>query len=153
MNPTIDPVLQSDAPVVKHFMVEVIRASVTREEPVFSQMAGNVEGNMDWWLAHPHDAVHLKACEDGHVVGVILVKHHWNLCSLFIAPERQGQGLGTRLLQAAIRDCTDKAPDGVIRLNAAPEAIAFYARHGFQPRESRQSLPTGFLAMELKLAP
>jgi GNAT superfamily N-acetyltransferase len=83
---------------------------------------------------------------------VVLVKEFWNLCSLFVAHDCQGQGIGRSLVNAAIDICRTKSPTGTINLNSAPNAITFYRALGFTPREASQVLPTGFLPMRLHLA-
>ena len=143
---------EADAAAIKGFMARVIAEAVTREEPVHSEMAANTAANVDWWLASPGSAVHLTAVRGGELVGVVLVKDFWNLCSLFVEPALHGQRIGSRLLQAAVDACTARGTRDAILLNAAPRAIPFYARHGFVPRESARPLPAGFAAMQLKLA-
>jgi GNAT superfamily N-acetyltransferase len=76
---------------------------------------------------------------------------HWNLRNLFVDPSMQRQGLGKGLLQSVVRDCKGKSPKGAIWLNSAPEAVTFYLRNGFKLRESTQTLPAGFVALERSL--
>lgn len=111
----------------------------------------NVADNLHWWNANPDQGCHLKCTLDGKIVGVILVKKFWNLCSLFIAPEYQGQGLGRALLLAAIDQCKGKSEKQAIWLNAAPNAISFYRAMGCISRSSSQQLPLGFNAMQISL--
>jgi GNAT superfamily N-acetyltransferase len=141
-----------DAGLVKAFMAHVIAASVTQDAALLADLQANVEGNVDWWLAHPDDALHLKAVtEGGHLVGVVLVKRFWNLCSLFVEPRLQGRGVGRALLEAAIPQCRGRSPKSAIWLNAAPGAIAFYRRLGFVERAATTPLPPGFLALQRPL--
>ena len=88
---------------------------------------------------------------NGCIVGVVLVKEYWNLCSLFVSPSLQKRGLGHCLLGAAIDACRGRSPKGEIWLNASPNAVPFYERAGFTVRESSQALPKGFIAMRLVL--
>ncbi|MEO7390609.1 MAG: GNAT family N-acetyltransferase [Ramlibacter sp.] len=149
--PPLIAVDESDETELKLFMASVIAESVTREEPMLSDFVGNVAGNVDWWLQHPGQGVHLKCTVHGSIVGVVLVKEFWNLSSLFVSPSVQKRGLGRSLLVAAIDHCRGKSPKGAIWLNASPNAVAFYERAGFTARESSQPLPTGFKAMQLQL--
>src|SRR5205814_10688278 len=124
MDRTIEAVLDGDAADLKRLVAMVIGESVTREEPVHSEMVANARGNVDWWTEH-HTGVHLKAIAAGQVAGVVLVKNYWNLSSLFVAPSLQRQGIGGRLLSAAIAECSTKSPKGAVLLNSAPAAVAF----------------------------
>jgi GNAT superfamily N-acetyltransferase len=54
---------------------------------------------------------------------------------VMVLPEFQRQGIGSRLMEAALdwlrRHCP---PDGMVALFAAPGAASFYERYGFEPR-------------------
>lgn len=151
MSTAIVDVDRGAAAAVKAFMAHVIADSVTRDDRLLAELRANVEGNVDWWLAHPHDAVHLQAVQDGHLVGVILVKQFWNLCSLFVEPALQGQGLGRSLVEAAVARCAGRSPKQALWLNAAPGAIGFYRALGFTDRVPTKALPPGFVAMQRAL--
>lgn len=151
MHTTHYPVEPEDIPHLKEFMARVIDHSIVLEEPIYSAMVANVSSNVDWWLEHRDDAVHIKALIGQQLVGVVLVKSFWNLCSLFVEPSVQRRGIGHSLLVAAIAACKSRSPKQAIWLNASPTAIAFYRAHGFRPRASSQPLPPGFLPMELPL--
>jgi GNAT superfamily N-acetyltransferase len=140
-----------DAAPLKDFMGRVIAASVRGDALLLAELRANVEGNVDWWLAHPDDAVHLKAMHEERLAGVILVKQFWNLCSLFVEPGLQRQGVGRALLQEAVLQCRGRSPKGALWLNAAPDAIAFYRRMGFTERTPTRPLPPGFAAFQLPL--
>jgi GNAT superfamily N-acetyltransferase len=66
---------------------------------------------------------------DGMVVGFSAVKAGW-LDHLYVAPDRQGDGIGGSLLQAAMTE----NPGGLSlwAFEANHQAIAFYARAGFE---------------------
>lgn len=151
MSTAVVDVVPADAAAVKAFMARVIALSVTRDDRLLADLRANVEGNVDWWLAHPHDAVHLQALQDDRLVGVILVKQFWNLCSLFVEPALQGQGLGRRLVEAALARCAGLSPKQALWLNAAPGAIGFYRALGFTDRVVTKPLPPGFVAMQRTL--
>lgn len=53
-----------------------------------------------------------------------------------ILPEHRGQGLGTRLMHAALAQCRRHAehPNPAVHLNAQLERLAFYSRLGFVAR-------------------
>lgn len=55
--------------------------------------------------------------------------------NLFVRPERRGEGIGSRLLEAAERDLADSGAD-VVGLEAMAEneaGLRFYERHGYRP--------------------
>lgn len=115
------------------------------------ELIENTTDNLHWWYTNPDQGCHLKCTLDGRIVGVILVKKFWNLCSLFVAPGYQGQGLGRALMLAAIDQCKGKSEKQAIWLNAAPNAIPFYQAMGCISRSSKQALPQGFSAMQFLL--
>jgi GNAT superfamily N-acetyltransferase len=145
------PVAPADVAELKAFMAAVIARQVVQAEPLLSEMVQNVSANVDWWLQNPGECVHLKCAADGRIVGVVLVKNFWNLCSLFVEPSVQGQGIGRLLTESAIAACRDKSPKGAIWLNSSPNAVTFYRHMGFAPRVSDRILPPGFKAMEYVL--
>lgn len=129
-------------------MNQVICTSVTQDETLQTSYIENVTQNLEWWMDYPTLGCHLKAVHHQTIVGVVLVKNYWNLCSLFVAPEYHRQGIGRALMTAAIDDCRRKSDKSGIRLNAAPNAIAFYRTLGFVKRDSNQNLPAGVEAMQ-----
>ncbi len=137
----------ADAAAIRAFMREVIVTSVTPDPALQQDTIANVNANVERWLAAPGHCVHLKAMEGGTLVGVVLVKDFWNLCSLFVAPRLHRQGVGRALVEAAAALCQGRSPKQALYLNAATHAIAFYTRLGFVPRATAQPLPPGFLAM------
>ena len=148
---TLTPAEPADAPEIRELMARVIVTSVTQDEALLRDTLDNVNGNVAWWLGQPGECVHIKATLGVRIVGVVLVKEFWNLCSLFVAPELHGQGIGRALVEAACDACRDRSPEQAIFLNAAASAIAFYRHLGFVERETARSLPAGFLAMKKPL--
>jgi GNAT superfamily N-acetyltransferase len=139
--------LPADAAEIRALVARTIGHSVTQDARLLADTLANVNANIDLWLAQPHRCVHLVARVQGPIAGVVLLKDGWNLCSLFVAPESQGGGIGSALLEAACAACAGRSPKSAVLLNAAPGAIGFYERHGFLRRESTQALPPGFQAM------
>lgn len=88
------------------------------------------------------DAVHLAAHDaDGRVVGACLVLPSpyplrpdtagaWQLRGMATAPELQRQGVGRRLIAAALEQLRHRDA-GFVWCDARTSAIGFYARHGF----------------------
>ncbi len=144
---TISEAVLGDVQPIRLLMARVIGRDVDGDEDAVAAMLENVNSNLKYWMDHSECCVQLVARSGSQVVGVILVKNFWNLCSLFVESSLQGQGLGRRLVEAAALRCKDKSEKGAIFLNAAAKAIPFYRTLGFCERESSQSLPEGFLAM------
>ena len=140
----------TDAAEIKAFMARVI-AGVIPEESLAAEMIQNTAANVDWWLQNPAETVHLKCVAEGRIVGVVLVKKFWNLCSLFVEPSMQGQGIGRMLLESAIAACRGRSDKSAVSLNASPNAVSFYRHIGFTPRASDRPMPPGFAAMEYTL--
>jgi len=141
----------TDAQGILALMEESIRTTLQGTEVVVAETIENVNSNVDYWLANPTECVHLVAESGNRIVGVVLVKDFWNLCSLFVEITQQRAGIGRALTLAAMQECKGHCPKAAIHLNSSPGAIAFYERMGFAPRESNQSLPFGFKAMSLPL--
>ncbi|MFO1312719.1 MAG: GNAT family N-acetyltransferase [Burkholderiales bacterium] len=147
-HPTITEPLPGEAPEIRSLMAAVIERDVTRDEALLSDTLANVNSNMDFWLENPDRCVHLVARLAGRTVGVVLVKDFWNLCSLFVASDAQGTGIGRALVQEAAARCSGRSPKNALYLIAAADAIAFYRKLGFIERTAAGPLPPGFLAMQ-----
>lgn len=132
-------------------MYRVIASSVSIEPVLQAGINENVMANLKWSVAHAGACCHLKCVVRRQLAGVVLVKDFWNLCSLFVAPELQRQGIGRGLLLAATQACRTRSEKGALWLNAAPAAIPFYRAMGFVPRISIQALAPGFVPMALAL--
>ena len=100
---TLAEALPGDASALRALMARVIGHSVTQEDALRADTIANVNANIEVWQVQRERCVHLKACEGNSIVGVVLVKDFWNLCSLFVAPEAQGRGIGRALLESASR--------------------------------------------------
>jgi len=111
-----------DAQELRELMACVIAESVTNEAALLRDTIANVNHNLDWWLAQTGECVHIKASVGGRIVGVVLVKEFWNLCSLFVDAQLQGKGIGRALVEAACDACRDRSPTNAIFLNAATNA-------------------------------
>lgn len=89
------------------------------------------------------DAIHLAAVDPhGAVMGCCLVlphpfparpdePHGWQLRGMATAPTRQNQGIGARVLAAAVGAVRNRS-GRIIWCEARTSAVAFYGRHGFR---------------------
>lgn len=82
----------------------------------------------------------LVAEEDGRIIGLAQMKPHRDgsreLASLAVMPERQGQGIGSALVQALLAgEC------GPIYLTCRDPLESYYARFGFRRLASREMPP------------
>ena len=112
-------------------MTHTITTRVTLDPTERPGVIQNVHENLRWALANPRQCVHLKFVHADSIVGVILVKNFWNLCSLFVAPNFHGQGIGRSLVSTAIERCACDNQRPYIKVIAAPNAIGFYTTMGF----------------------
>ena len=134
---------------IRSFLDSVVPCSLEGQGHDLGAIVENVNGNIDKWAESPKDSAHYIAEVDGRIVGVILIKDYWNLCSLFVQPEFQHQGIGTALVEIALMECREKSPGNAVFLNANVEAVAFYKKIGFGFRDVSTPLPVGSTAMKL----
>jgi GNAT superfamily N-acetyltransferase len=84
----------------------------------------------------PRSLQGLRAIEERHPK-----KPHWYLAVLGTHPDRQGQGIGSALLQPVLDDC-DRLEIPAYLETGTERNVAFYTRHGFKVTEEIQ-LPGG----------
>lgn len=147
----ICPVRVTDRDPILTLMKRVICRDVTDNADLQILYIDNVIENFDGWMKDPTMSCHLKAVRSEQIVGVILIKQYWNLCSLFVTPEHQRQGIGKALVLKAIAQCRDHSNEQAIYLNAAQNAIPFYESLGFIPRTSNKPQPPGIKPMRFLL--
>lgn len=126
-------------------MTTVIRATADRAHQ--EDTIDNVAHNLEFWRNNSDRCVHFVAELNSSIVGVVLVKEFWNLCSLFVDVEHHRQGIGRALTRQAITACQGLSPVAAIYLNSSPFAFAFYTALGFGPRETNQPLHPGVQPM------
>ena len=146
----VQPARVEDAENIRALMRRVIESAVVAAHR--NDIVENVESSVAVWLARPSACVHRVAKLNGSIIGVVLVKDFWNLCSLFVEQSQQNSGVGTLLVKAAIAACEDRSPRKALFLNAYPSAVGFYERLGFKFIDSatKQS-PPGVQPMKLGL--
>ncbi|MBL8226447.1 MAG: GNAT family N-acetyltransferase [Chromatiales bacterium] len=136
-------VVPADLPAVRAVIAAAIRTSVARSEEEALFLVSDVEESLTAWQAHPEHCVHLKCRVDGQLAGVILVKDHWNLTNLFVAPPYQGSGIGRLLLTQAIARCRPVSPRPALLVHSSTVAVGFYRRMGFVPNGEPRDRPGG----------
>ncbi|MCA6218645.1 GNAT family N-acetyltransferase [Ideonella sp. B7] len=153
--PTLVPARPAQAADIAALVATVVRAEPGLDAAARALMLQHALDNLAWWQTQPEPeraACHLLALDPaGAPVGVVLVRGHWALCSLFVAPTWQGRGLGRALVRAAWSACCGRTDRPLLRLNAAPAAQGFYRRLGFRAVRSLQALPPGFVSMGVPL--
>jgi GNAT superfamily N-acetyltransferase len=113
------------------------------------------------------DGVHIGAVDEGLVVGTCFVSpvpcywradgaDGWRLRQMATAPERQGEGIGTAVLNAAL-DHLVRIGVRLVWCHAREDAIGFYARNGFDGYgdifiDPHHPIPHLRMARELPLA-
>jgi GNAT superfamily N-acetyltransferase len=149
MPPVVQAARFEDAEDIRILMRRVVDSSVDLQ--LRAEIIANVEDNLAVWLRRPAECVHLVATLDHSIIGVVLVKDFWNLCSLFVEQSQQGRGVGRSLVEAAAQACKARSAHNALVLNAYPSAIGFYERLGFACKSSAQRLPPGIQAMKRAL--
>lgn len=112
-------------------MHDVVTSSLRLESDEMNAVLANVETNLHWAQANRASAIHLKCVDESRIVGVMLIKDFWNLCSLFVDPRFQRRGIGRALMLVGIQRCISEGVRSYIKVNAAPNAVPFYQSLGF----------------------
>ncbi len=136
---------------VREFLDEVIVATLDAQVHGVPAIVENVRQNVDIWMSHPQNTVHVIAEMDGQIVGSILVKDFWNFCSLFVHANHQRKGIGAMLVQAAVERCRGRSPHGALLMHANNEAIPFYEKLGFVTYSTTKTPPAGSTPMRLQM--
>ena len=84
--------------------------------------------------ALPVTAYQRVAMRADKVVAYIHFSKPHLLAIMAVSPELQGQGLGSRLIVAALAEINTLHPDvEVLQVSATERSMPFYAKHGFYP--------------------
>lgn len=78
-----------------------------------------------------HKLIGAEDPHTGELVGVAEVRRITHLALLFVRTDRQGEGIGRRLLDYVLESCRARGR-GVVTVNAAPNAVAAYEALGFK---------------------
>ena len=114
-----------------------IRAATEADQPTIRRLIKEANLNrmsLNW----PHFVV---AEQDGAIVGVGQIKAHGDgsreLASLAVVPERQGQGVGSALIEALLA----REPGAVLHLTCRRQLQGYYERFGFRRLEPAEFPP------------
>ncbi|MBI5817529.1 MAG: GNAT family N-acetyltransferase [Verrucomicrobia bacterium] len=90
-------------------------------------------------------SVILKATEDNRIVGSVRAKVSGGTCAigrLIVHPEFQGQGIGSKLLQAIEASCAGVARFELFTGSKSEANIRLYQRHGYTITRTQTISPT-----------
>jgi ribosomal-protein-alanine N-acetyltransferase len=86
-------------------------------------------------LSRPDTRMYLVAEDDGELVGyagLIAYDDEAHVSTIAVAPERQGEGIGSRLLDALLAEADRRSPAVILEVRADNElAQGLYRRRGF----------------------
>lgn len=107
---------------------------------------------LEWDGEDPH-ALHWLAQRDGQPLGTVRLLADGHIGRMAVLPHARREGLGSRLLFAAI-DAARAQGQPEVYLHAQVQALGFYARHGFVA-EGEIFLDAGIThrAMRLRFTP
>ncbi len=108
----------------------------------------DIDSSLTWWSGNKNSALHLKYVQDGRILGVILIKEFWNLTNLLVHPDRQGVGIGQKLMLAGFDACRERSPKGRLLVNSSANAVGFYKRLGFEQTGPGIDRPGGCVPLE-----
>lgn len=127
----LETVTVEDLPAIRGLIASAVLDSVAQTEQEAFFLLNDIGTSLEWWLENPDDSLHLKYSHAGSIVGVVLVKHFWNLTNLFVAPGHQGRGIGRILVTEALNVCRTRSPRSAVLVNSSANAVGFYERLGF----------------------
>ena len=87
---------------------------------------------------------------DPEPAGIVSVRDHL-IEDLYVLPEKQGRGLGTRLMAFALKICGGEATLWILENNTRAEKL--YLRLGFERTGARHEIRHGLDEIEMSLAP
>ena len=144
----IRPATFNDTEVIRGLMENVLIESLANSPLDPEEMMASANRCVNLWLKEPESCYHAVAVIADKVAGVVMVKEHWNLVSLFVKPQYQHMGIGRSLVASAVETCQDKCPHKAIYLNAAQDSVAFYEKLGFVRNQADLEEMPGIVPMK-----
>ncbi len=129
-------------------LAEVYLAARAAAEPAMPPLRGD-EPSVQRWLEELHDRAEVWVAEEGRPLAFAVVAGDWLDC-LYVAPHRQGEGIGSLLLDLV----RARRPDGFslwVFVSNEP-ARAFYRRHGLVELERTDGSGNEERAPDLRMA-
>ncbi len=154
MKITIAPIQPSDFKTIIPFIRLVFDDAVA---PTYS-----TEGNQEFYKYIELDAITdrysgnhwmLQAKQDNNLVGVIEIRDNHHLSMLFVDTKKQRQGIGKKLLNAAILKIKDAVPNQKsLTVHSSPNSTTAYERFGFKQIADEKTVSgIRFISMEKSL--
>ena len=149
---TIRPYQPSDAGAVSHLIRTTMRISNSADYPM-----ERLQPLIDYFTPEKVSALNQErvcfvAEENGEVVGTGALEAD-ELVTFFVAPRKQGSGIGSALLRAVEK----AALDGGLRRLRVGSSLAgapFYRRHGYEPTgETLEGTAGAHVAMRKEIEP
>lgn len=142
MSYTIRPATINDTDVICTLMENVLNETLVNSPLDPAEMMASANRCVDLWLKEPDSCYHAVAVIADQVAGVVMVKEHWNLVSLFVKSQYRGIGVGRALTVSALDACQGKCPYKGISLNASRDSVEFYEKLGFiRNRVDKEGMP------------
>ncbi len=141
---------EGDIPSLQHIAERCLTESLLLDDPVRSDLVIHTAKNIRDYVVKD-SCVFVKYVEATQVVAYLLIKNYWNLSDLFVLPERQGCGIGAKLLKYAVASAREKSDRSYIWVNSSENAEQFYRKYGFNNRAATGKNIRGFVPLELLL--
>jgi GNAT superfamily N-acetyltransferase len=132
-----------DAPGLRALGEVVVPATYGPIDPAYAEFTLETWWDVDGMKRSVADIWHVVAEREGTIVGVANLgrsEGRWVMWKLYVHPDAQGAGLGSRLLEATLDQVPEGQPLSLEYVDGNQRAAVFYAAHGFV--ESHRE-PTG----------
>ena len=94
------------------------------------------------------DRITFIACDKNTINGLVTIdKDRSEITHLYIAPEKQRQGLGTKLLEFGIKQMTSISRVYTTVLSANAVGVEFFEKYGFEFTGEQRTLKNGMLEL------
>ena len=145
----IDTVTEKDIACIEDLICYTIESCIGESGLTERFLIDEILQSLVWWQENPALAIHKVARIEGKIIGVILLKECTRLMNLFVHPDYQRQGVGTKLVNSVLEDCRAFCPGGSLSLNSSHAGESFYRSLGFEQSGEIQDLPGGCIPFKL----